>query len=245
MNKINDSNVRTEKNKNNDNSDKCENNELNGQNGLNGLNEQNGQNGLNGLNEQNGLNEKMVACYYNKALEIAGENHISAAITELKRTLYFSLSDPTVWNLLGLCYYRAGSYKSAQYCWQQSLDIESEQHDIQRYQQELALYIGDFYPVIKEIEELTERGEYKKAARLFETKLIGDYQPSAALLLYAGIIQYLAGKRGRAVKYWAEAAEVDRTDRQAAVYMAQLALIPTFWQNMVENFKKFMGWRPA
>lgn len=55
--------------------------------------------------------------YYNRGLKLAREKEIGPAIRSLSKAVQYNSDNIKAWNLAGLCYYRLGKYKMAEYCW--------------------------------------------------------------------------------------------------------------------------------
>ncbi len=178
------------------------------------------------------MNDRMAVYYYKKGLELARDNFIGDAVEDLKKAVSLNDKNTVAWNLLGLCCYRLGRYKTAEYCWQESLLIAPAQKDVKEYLADLRMVTAKFFPVINTVQELAARGLYKKATRLFEQEIIRVFDPAAEVLSYGGVLRCLAGSNRRAVKLWKQALELNRSDTRAVGYIMDRLEQPGFFAGL-------------
>lgn len=160
--------------------------------------------------------QNTAAIYYNKGLKLAEQNYISSAVKELKRAVCINQEDITVWNLLGLCYYRLGEYESSAYCWSESIKHRTEGNKAHEYLEAVSNIIKTFTPAITAVQGYAENKEYKKAIFYFENEVIGYFNPAAALFNYGGTLRYIIGDRSSAFSYFRKTLEIDRSNIYAA-----------------------------
>lgn len=69
--------------------------------------------------------DQLSRLYYNKGLELLHTNKINDALIVLKKSISLVDTNISAWNLLGLCYYRLCRFKMAEYCWKESLKVDT------------------------------------------------------------------------------------------------------------------------
>jgi len=165
--------------------------------------------------------EKLANSYYNRGLAWAQQNHISEATAELKKAVSLYPKHTTAWNLLGLCYYRLGLFKSAEYCWRESLQQAADMpNEAKRYLEDLNTTLNHIRPVLKNIHDLIDQKHYRQAGRRWEEEIINTLDPSVSLYNYGGILYYLGGNRPKALYLWQNALIMDLSNQQTTKYIS-------------------------
>lgn len=172
--------------------------------------------------------QNWAVLYYNKGLKLAKQKYISDAVQELKKAVSIDGAGTEGWDLLGLCYYRLGEYKNAEYCWSESLKLKPEGIDASRYLEEVSTLLNALAPVLSDIEELAAKRKFKRASSRFEKEIIPFFGPAAALFNFGGLLRYAVGDRREAIGFWKKTLELDRSNPQAVYYILEEAAPPGF-----------------
>ena len=143
--------------------------------------------------------------FYNMGLAQLKGNSLSTAMEYLKKAVYWQPENQTAWDLLGLCYYRAGRIPMARYCWMYST----------YYLYLLGNEGVDTVNCLKKAQELAEQREYKASLQCLKDNGVNSPQ----LLIYMGILEYLSKNKEQAKAYWLSAAELDKSDERPIRYL--------------------------
>lgn len=181
---------------------------------------------------------KLSAYFYNLGLAQTLNRHISEAILNLKKSIYWHPENQHAWNLLGLCYYRTGRIPMAKYCWKKSLELcnSADSSPFNSQPKEAARLNFAAFPnaayYLEGLEndenaaasglakavELVDMGEYKAALGCLKESDTSVHQ-SSQLLSYMGILEYLSKNKKQARKDWLLAAQLDKADIRPLSYL--------------------------
>lgn len=163
--------------------------------------------------------ENLSLFYYNKGLQQARESRITAAAKILVKAVSYDRGNIQAWNLAGLCYYRLGEYKSAAYCWTQSLQQLPEDNTAAAYLADLQNALEETGPYFSRVASLCRQQKYRQAAGILSKEICSRFALSAALWNYLGIIRLLNGRTIAAVKCWQTALSIDKFNVAATRYL--------------------------
>lgn len=163
--------------------------------------------------------ERLSRCYYNRGLELAHEDHISEALENLSRAIGCDTDFVEAWNLAGLCCCRLGKYRTAQYCWQRSLEKKKDNEAV-GYLADINDTLSKFAPLFTKLAFLCEQNLIQEAEAYLETEIINRMDISADPLNLLGLLQLLGGKTETAVKTWNSVLAIDKSNPDALKYLA-------------------------
>jgi len=163
--------------------------------------------------------ENLSLFYYNKGLQQAREEQISTAVKTLAQAVSYDRDNIQAWNLAGLCHYRLGKYKTAEYCWTQSLRQHPEGNTAAGYLADLKNTMEETASYFSQVASLCRQQKYKEAAKILSKNICSRFAPSAELWNYLGVIQLLDGKTIAAVTSWRTVLSIDRSNAAAARYL--------------------------
>jgi tetratricopeptide (TPR) repeat protein len=166
--------------------------------------------------------KNLSAAYFNTALQLARDNQPGRAVTTLLKAVNYDSENTEAWNLTGLCHYRLGNYKSARYCWQQSLQHAPAENPAAFYLNDLNGALSETAPWFEEVTSLCRQKKYGPAATIFRTKICSRFPPSVHLLNYLGVLKMLEGKTKEAGKCWSDALSLDKENADAVRYLNEL-----------------------
>lgn len=166
------------------------------------------------------MTDLLALFYYNNGLQYALNKNIKAAVENLSKAVTYDNSSISAWNLLGLCFYRLGRFKMAEYSWIQSLNRQSNENPAQAYLEELRNALEGAAPFFDLVSELCSKKEYKKAVDIFEREVVVRFDSSVEVLNYFGIIKIIAGERQKAIKVWVRALSIDNSNEKAKLYIS-------------------------
>ncbi|MEW6242961.1 MAG: hypothetical protein AB1497_01570 [Bacillota bacterium] len=166
--------------------------------------------------------ENLSRWYYNQGLLRARSDEISVAVRYLAKAVSYDSTNLEAWNLAGLCYYRLGSFKTAEFCWARSVSLCGEGNPATGYLSDLRNALAESAPHFSAVTVLCERGEYARAAAVVEAELCTRLGESAALLNYLGILYALGRKTSAALRCWTNALSVDKDNPDTARYLAAM-----------------------
>ncbi|NLX90400.1 MAG: tetratricopeptide repeat protein [Firmicutes bacterium] len=163
--------------------------------------------------------ENLSLFYYNKGLQQARESRISTAAKTLVKAVSYDRGNIQAWNLAGLCYYRLGEYKSAAYCWTQSLRQVPENNGATTYLADLQNALEETDPYFSRVLSLCRQQHYRQAAGILSKEICSRFALSAALWNYLGVIHLLSGRTNAAVKCWQTVLSIDKSNVAATRYL--------------------------
>ncbi len=166
--------------------------------------------------------ESLSRYYYNRGLEEARARQIGAAAQNLAKAVSYDSGNIHAWNLAGLCYYRLGKYKTAEYCWTQSLQHHHEGNAAANYKQDVSKNLEEARPYFSQLSTLCEEGKYRQAATVLDQEICSRLGPGADLLNYLGVLLVLDKKINAAVKCWRTVLSMDRNNGAAGPYLAAM-----------------------
>ncbi len=160
--------------------------------------------------------------YYDAGLQLARGNELGAAVQNLSRSVRYDITNSTAWNLLGLCHYRLGEYRRAEYCWQQSVQrcpTGPTQNLAVQYLADLQSNHSQTKPYFSEVDDLCRQKRYGQAAATLSINICPRFDQSVALLNYLGILHILDGKPGQAAECWKTVLSMDKDNVDAIRYL--------------------------
>lgn len=166
--------------------------------------------------------ENLSRFYYNQGLRQARERQIGTAVQSLTKSVSYDSGNIQAWNLAGLCYYRLGKYKTAQYCWKQSLQRQVAGNAAAEYLADLSSDLEEAAPYFAMVASLSKNRKYKQAAAVLSKEICSRFDSGTALLNYLGLLLALSGRISGAVKCWTTALSIDRSNAAAAQYLAAM-----------------------
>jgi len=166
--------------------------------------------------------ENLSRWYYNQGLRRTRAGEISAAVRDLAKAVSYDGTNLAAWNLAGLCYYRLGSFRTAEFCWARSVSLCAEGNPATGYLSDLRNALAESAPHFSTVAALCERGEHVRAAAVVEAELRTRLGESAMLLNYLGLLYALGRKTGAAFRCWIDALSIDKDNPDAARYLATI-----------------------
>ncbi|HBG16883.1 MAG TPA: hypothetical protein DDW93_08905 [Firmicutes bacterium] len=163
--------------------------------------------------------KNLAQFYFNKSLELANKGELSSALDYISRAVRYDSNNIKAWNLAGLCFYRLGKYKMAEYCWTQSLRNSGDHNSAAVYLEDLKNSLEATSQHFSEVAVFCQKGKYKKAAEIVDKEICPRFDCSAELLNLLGVLQMLEGKTSQAVTSWEMALTVDKSNRKAQRYL--------------------------
>ncbi len=163
--------------------------------------------------------ESLSRFYYNKGLGLAREAHMSGAVQCLAQAVSYDRENTEAWNLAGLCYYRLGQYKTAEYCWTRSVEQRPAANKAAAYLEDLQGKLEEAAPYFSQVASLCEHKKYRQAAGILSKEICSRFDLSAALLNYQGVLHVLDNKTGKAAKCWTTTLSIDKTNAPALRYL--------------------------
>ncbi len=170
--------------------------------------------------------EELAKYYYNQGLTLARATKPSQAVSSLQQAVFYDQTNYLAWNLLGLCYYRLGSYQMSRFAWQQSLAQNSQTNPAREYLEKLTAAIIKTEPVFKQVTELLQMKKYHQASQLWQEKFLPEFDPATASLNYLGVLQSLAGKKKAARQTWQAVLQIEQENQTACHYLQASKLNP-------------------
>lgn len=172
--------------------------------------------------------EDLSHSYYNRGLRLAREDKITAALENLVRAVSYHSDNISAWNLAGLCCYRLGSYKTAEYCFSQSVSRCPRGNAAAGYLLDLGQALAEAAPHFSQIASLCRQEKYGDAARLLKREISGRFDLSVGLLNYLGLLHMLDGRSGAAAECWQTALNIDKSGVAAPLYLASVKKHPGY-----------------
>jgi len=164
--------------------------------------------------------------YFNKGLSLVREDQIGPALQNLDKAVSYNTDNIEAWNLAGLCYYRLGKYKTAEYCWTQSVNKRLEGNAAGAYLADLRGTLEETAPYFFQTSALCREERYGQAARIVSKEICSRFDSSARLLNYLGVLQQLAGKTDLAVQCWTNVISLDKSNTDARLYLEDMEKRP-------------------
>lgn len=168
---------------------------------------------------------------YNRGLMQARKKCLHRATRYLAGAVGYNRHNIKAWNLAGLCYYRRGSYKTALYCWEQSLRAEKTEpgiNEAERYLSELKSAVDDTKQHFEALDSCRRDKQYARAVTILRDRIIPRFDQSAELLNMLGLYIALSGKTVAAEDCFKQALFINREDRRAATYLRALKERPGY-----------------
>jgi len=188
----------------------------------------------------------VLSCiHYNRGLQHARAGRLGEAIKSLAGAMSYDPGNVEAWNLVGLCYYRLGLYAMAGQCWGGSVERKRDANPAAAYLVKLRTALEQGKPLFSQVEVLTSRREYTRAAQVLEGDILPLFGPSEMLLCKLGLLKALQGKRDQAVQCWKQALAVNADSEDAGRYLAEMAVRPL---SRLNNLKKKLArvfYRPS
>lgn len=172
--------------------------------------------------------EKLSRFYYNKGLQLAREGQISAAVQNLAKAVSYDRNNIQTWNLAGLCHYRLGRYKTAEYCWRRSLEQRREENTAGEYLADLSNALAETAPYFSRVASLCGDKKYKEAAGVLSKEICSRFGLSAALLNYLGVLHALDAQINAAAKCWTTVLALDKSNADAKRYLEAVEKRPLY-----------------
>jgi tetratricopeptide (TPR) repeat protein len=166
--------------------------------------------------------ESLSRFYYNQGLHQAREDRIGAAVQNLAKAVSYDSDNIEAWNLAGLCYYRLGKYKTAEYCWTLSVHKRPEGNAAGDYLADLRNTLEETGPYFSQVASLCGYEKYGQAAGILSKEICSRFDLSAGLLNLLGVLRILNGKASAAVKCWTTVLSIDKSNAGAALYLAEV-----------------------
>ena len=166
--------------------------------------------------------------YFNKALQQARDEQISTAVQHLAKAVSYDRQNIEAWNLAGLCYYRLGKYKTAEFCWTRSINERPAENGANAYLADLTGSFEEAAPYFPQVAFLCEHKRYGEAAGIMSKNICSRFDAATALLNYLGVLYVLDGKISRAVKCWRSVLAMDRTNTTALRYLEGIENRPSY-----------------
>lgn len=180
--------------------------------------------------------ENLSRYYYNKGLKEARERQISLAVRSLASAVSFDSKNCQAWNLAGLCHYRLGSYKTARWCWQKSMELQPAANGAAAYLDVLEQNLQLAETSLNKVASLAAQKKYREAARILQEEICSRFDFAAALYNYLGVLQVLGGKPGEAAQCWESVLKIDSGNAAAERYLAALE------RSFGYRWKQFKKW---
>jgi len=156
------------------------------------------------------MTNKISMLYYNMGLEMIRSGRVQDAMCMLKKSVSLKDTNVEAWNLLGLCYYKVCRLEMAQYCWNQSLKIDSIENDAQRYIKELQPIIKEAKEIDAKVRKLVLEKNFKQADKLFEGSVLKqNLGECSEVKNFEGILKRLSGDRKKALNLWESALQTE------------------------------------
>lgn len=186
--------------------------------------------------------ENLSRYYYNKGLQEARQRQISLAVRSLAGAVSFDSKNWQAWNLAGLCHYRLGSYKTARWCWQKSMEMQPAANGAAAYLNILEQNLQATESFFKQVAALAAQKKYREAARVLREEICSRFGAAAALYNYLGLLEVLGGKPGAAARCWENVLKVDSGNAAAERYLVALQRSFSYrWQQFKERiFQRLM-----
>lgn len=165
--------------------------------------------------------ETLSRLYYNRGLEQARAQRISAAVQELTKAVSCDSNNIEAWNLAGLCYYRLAKYKTAETCWKCSLHQRHEENAANGYLENLLIALTESEQHFARVTSFCAEKKYKHAAALLRKDIYSRFGLSADLQNLLGVLLMLEGKPKAAAKCWTTVLAIDPANTDAARYLAE------------------------
>ncbi|MCR4442861.1 MAG: hypothetical protein QHH10_11065 [Peptococcaceae bacterium] len=166
--------------------------------------------------------ESLSRFYYNQGLRLARKDRVGAAVQNLAKAVSCDSENLEAWNLVGLCYYRLGKYKMAEYCWTRSVDIRREGNAAGDYLADLRNALEETEPHFSEIAFLCRNEKYRQAAGTLSKEICSRFDLSVGLLNCLGVLWALGGRTNAAVKCWTTVLSLDKSNTDARLYLAEM-----------------------
>jgi tetratricopeptide (TPR) repeat protein len=157
--------------------------------------------------------------YYNHGLQLARDNQTTQAVKHLQKALSYNRANISAWNLTGLCYYHLGKYKTAAYCWQQSLQESPTQNPATCYLLDVTSAITETSPYFSQMDTLCQQKKYGQAVAMLNNHICSHFAASSDLQVYLGVLQMLDGQVKKAAQSWETALAIDKNNPDAERYL--------------------------
>lgn len=159
--------------------------------------------------------------YYNLAINNLKRNRISEAISNLLKSTSFSNKEIS-YNLLGLCLWRMGEIGAAKYFFNESLKINSNQENVNKYLVEIDEIIDSTKEYFDQINKLIIEEKYLDIYKILELKMKPFLGETINYNNYIGVICYLLDCKKDAINYWSKSLEYDSKNRNALLYLKEI-----------------------
>ncbi|NLI93095.1 MAG: hypothetical protein GX434_13175 [Peptococcaceae bacterium] len=166
--------------------------------------------------------ENLSRSYYNQGLRMAREDQIGPAVQSLAKAVCYHSDNIEAWNLAGLCCYRLGKYKTAEYCWTQSVNKRQEENAACGYLADLRKALEETAPCFSQVASLCRQEKYGQAAGILSKEICTRFDLATGLLNFLGVLQVLDGKMNEAVKCWTTVLALDKADPDAGLYLEDM-----------------------
>lgn len=168
------------------------------------------------------MTKNLSRFYYNLALQLAREDQLGPAVQNLAKAVSYDSDNIEVWNLAGLCYYRLGKYKTAEYCWTQSVNHHQEENPAGEYLADLKSNLEETGPYFSQVTSLCLHEKYRQAACILSKEICCRFDLSTGLLNFLGVLHILDGKTNAAVKCWTTVLSLDKSNTGAKLYLEDM-----------------------
>ncbi|MDD2402667.1 MAG: hypothetical protein PHI90_10210 [Clostridia bacterium] len=157
--------------------------------------------------------------YFNRALRLARKAQISGATQNIIKAVCYDNDNLEAWNLAGLCYYRLGKYKTAEYCWGQSVDKCREGNVAVSWLADLKNTMEETFPYFSKVITFYQDKKYGQAAGSLSKEICSRFDLSTDLLNYLGVLWMLDGKKNAAFNCWTTVLSIDQSNDHARLYL--------------------------
>jgi tetratricopeptide (TPR) repeat protein len=156
---------------------------------------------------------------YNAALDLIANHNLTAAAQWLAQAVEL-YDHHLLWELFGLCQFSLGEYASAQQSWRRSVACGGADGQANRYLN--ALTMPDFVELTTRFNASLHQATHQKfLLALLNLWPILETATNLAGRNLAGLLLYRLGLKKSAARLWKEVLRLDRSNRQAAAYLAE------------------------
>ncbi|GAU77729.1 tetratricopeptide repeat protein [Fusibacter sp. 3D3] len=185
------------------------------------------------------MTDSMWSHYYNKGLIACKNNNLTLAVKTLSTATDFNPNHPLPWNLLGLCYYRIGQFRMAQYTWEKSITLQPYGNDANDYLEILRQDLAEISKPLNVVFALCESHNYAKACAIFENEIMISFDEIVDILNFHGVLKFLTNHKKQALESWRKALLLDQQNEKASLYIREMALMRNPQNGF---FKKILFW---
>jgi Tfp pilus assembly protein PilF len=183
--------------------------------------------------------EQLSRLYFNTGLDLLHSGKINDALIVLKNAVSLDDTNVSAWNLLGLCYYKLCRFKMAEYCWMESLKVNTHGNKANEYIEMLNPINTEAEKVTATVNELVSKKRFKEADQVFEKSMIfQNFYECSAVKNYAGILKKLAGDDKKALALWKGTLEHETNNSKAVRYIIGGTEQKNFFTKLINKILK-------